>query len=88
MTMATTTNDKSAEAIQVWLTDRLAAVLNISPDAIDSSESFDRYGLDSLAAITLTGDLEEWLDCELPVTLAWDYPTIELLSAYLAELVA
>ncbi len=86
--MANEPNDKSAAAIRVWLTDRLATVLNIAPVTIDSSESFDRYGLDSLAAITLTGDLEEWLDCELPVTLAWDYPNIELLSEYLAELVA
>ncbi len=76
------------ENIQAWLIAHLATVLDISPTEINIHEPFDRYGLDSLAAITLTGELEEWLDQELPVTLAWDYPNIELLSQYLVELAA
>ncbi len=78
----------TAEIVQTWLVARLATVLDIPAAEIDIDAPFDRYGLDSLAAITLTGGLEEWLDQELPVTLAWDYPNIALLSQYLVELAA
>ncbi|CAN5410856.1 hypothetical protein BH10CHL1_BH10CHL1_06700 [soil metagenome] len=78
----------TAELVQAWLISHLATVLDISPAEIDIHAPFDRYGLDSLAAITLTGELEEWLDQELPVTLAWDYPNIELLAQYLVEIAA
>jgi len=78
----------TAEVIQEWLVAHLATALELPQNQIDIRESFDRYGLDSLAAVTLTGALEEWLNTELPPTLAWDYPNIEELSQYLAELVA
>jgi acyl carrier protein len=76
------------ELIQEWLTIHLAQVLDLQPQDIDPDTAFDRYGLDSMAAVTLIGDLEEWLGQELPATLAWDYPNIAELSQYLAEVVA
>ena len=76
------------DAIEQWLVTHLAGALNLPVDAIAVDTPFDRYGVDSLIAVTMTGDLEEWLGIEIPVTLAWDYPTIQLLAAYLAELAA
>jgi acyl carrier protein len=83
-----TTTDRQSitvETIQEWLTAHLATALKLQPDEIDIHTPFDRYGLDSLAAVMLTGELEEWLGCELRPTLAWDYPNIEELAQYLAE---
>ena len=31
------------------------------------------------------GDLEDWLDLDLPDTLFWDNPTVEKSAQYLAE---
>lgn len=76
------------DAIEQWLITHLAGALNLPVDAIAVDTPFDRYGVDSLIAVTMTGDLEEWLGIEIPVTLAWDYPNIQLLAAYLAELAA
>lgn len=76
----------SVEAIQQWLISHLAGALNLPTSAIDLETPFDRYGVDSLIAVTMTGDLEEWLGVEIPVTLAWDYPNIALLAVYLAEI--
>ncbi|PSB08739.1 8-amino-7-oxononanoate synthase [Pleurocapsa sp. CCALA 161] len=74
-----------AEAIQGWLIDKLAEVLEIEPNQIDVGQDFEEYGLESAEAINLSGDLEDYLDCRLPPTLLWDYQNIETLAQYLAK---
>jgi acyl carrier protein len=73
------------EALQMWLIKQLAEQLSHDPSTIKVSEPLTRYGLDSIDAVTLVGDLEDWLDMKLPDTLFWDYPTIAKASQYLAE---
>jgi acyl carrier protein len=73
------------ENIQAWLVSYLVKALEIEPNQIDVTISFDRYGLDSAAAIGLTGDLADWLGRDLDPTLLFDYPTIEALAQHLAE---
>lgn len=75
----------STEAIQAWLITRVAKALQLQPEEIDIKEPFARYGLDSLAAVSLSGELEDWLGREFPATLAWDYPNIESLAKYLSD---
>ncbi|NJO97502.1 MAG: aminotransferase class I/II-fold pyridoxal phosphate-dependent enzyme [Pleurocapsa sp. CRU_1_2] len=74
-----------AEAIQGWLIDKLAEVLEIEPNQIDVGQDFEEYGLESAEAINLSGDLEDYLNCRLPPTLLWDYQNIETLAQYLAK---
>lgn len=74
-----------AEAIQGWLIDKLAALLEIEPNQIDVGQDFEEYGLESAEAINLSGDLEDFLGCRLPPTLLWDYQNIEALAQYLAH---
>ena len=69
--------------IQAWLIDYLSELLEVKPDAIDVKVTFDRYGLDSSAAVGMTGALEDWLGYELDPTLIYDYPTIEALASNL-----
>lgn len=71
--------------IRDWLVTHLAELLDISPDDVDTDITFDRYGLDSSAAIGLTGELEDWLGISIEPTLLYDYPTVEALVWYLAE---
>lgn len=72
-------------AIQSWLVTQLADQLSLEAEEINVSEPLTRYGLDSIDAVTLVGDLEDWLDLELPSTLFWDYPTIEKSAQYLVS---
>ena len=76
---------KSAPEIQAWLVFYLAKLLNIEPEDVNVTIPFERYGVNSEDAIILSGDLQEWLGCELDPTLLYDYPTIEALVQYLAE---
>lgn len=76
---------KSADEIRSWIVDYLSDLLEVDADEIDVTIPFDRYGLDSSAAVGLTGDLEDWLGMEVPPTLLYDYPTVEALVDYLSK---
>lgn len=81
-----TSNSKvSQTSIQNWLVNQLSEVLSLSPNEIDITESLTRYGLDSIDAVTLVGDLEDELDMELPDTLFWDHPTIAQVAQFLVD---
>ncbi|MGF1589152.1 MAG: acyl carrier protein [Pleurocapsa sp.] len=71
--------------LQTWMIEYVAELLEVEPDKIDVAIAFDRYGLDSSAAVGLAGDLEDWLERELDPTLLYDYPTIGSLSEHLVE---
>ncbi|MEM7760413.1 MAG: acyl carrier protein [Cyanobacteria bacterium P01_A01_bin.40] len=86
MIQDTTANRASVAEIQDWIISYLADLLEIEPEEIDVTVPFDRYGLDSTAAVALTGDLEDWLETEIDPTLLYDYPTVEALVQHLASI--
>lgn len=55
-----------------------------SSQKLDKSTGLIDWGLDSLMAIELRNQLQSSLECSLPSTLFFDYPTIEALVKYLA----
>ncbi|MGK7951742.1 MAG: aminotransferase class I/II-fold pyridoxal phosphate-dependent enzyme [Xenococcaceae cyanobacterium] len=73
------------EVIQNWLIERLAKSLEIEPQKVDIHKDFSEYGLDSVEAINLSGELESFLGCRLSPTLLWDYQNIHALARHLAE---
>ena len=77
--------DPDVAAIRRWLVSYLVREFNVDPDEVDVAAPFDDLGLDSAAAVTLTGDLEDWLGRQLSPELAYEYPTIEALATYLAR---
>lgn len=78
----------SADTLRSWLTTRVAAYLDRSPEEIDTAEPLSRYGLDSLTAVALCADLEDEYGIEAGPELAWDYPTIDALSAVTSQMIA
>ena len=74
----------SQEVIEGWLIDKVAESLQIEPHEIDIDREFSDYGLDSVEAINVSGELENYLGCRLSPTLLWDYQTIASLAEYLA----
>lgn len=75
----------SREAIQRWLQLYIAESIQVRAEEIDVRLPFSYYGLDSVAVLVISGELEIWLGRELSQTLTWDYPNIELLSIFLAH---
>jgi acyl carrier protein len=78
-------SNSNIETIQNWLVNQLADQLSLDPTTISVTEPLTRYGLDSIDAVTMVGDLEDWLDEELPSTLFWDHPTIAKSAQFLDE---
>jgi phthiocerol/phenolphthiocerol synthesis type-I polyketide synthase C len=72
-------------AIQAWLTDYVSRLIKTEPQTIDVHEPLENFGLSSIDAVSLSGDLESWLGIQLSPMLVYVYPTIEALALYLAE---
>ena len=70
-------------AIQQWLAAELSEYTGLDPAHIDITTPCTEYGLDSIAGVSIAGDLELWLDLQLSPTLLWDYPSIALASEHL-----
>lgn len=71
--------------IQSWLIRRIAAQLKVTPESLDSHRPLAEYGLSSMVAVQLSGDLEEWLGRALSPTLLYDYPSIQDLAQFLSS---
>lgn len=77
---------RNADSLQAWVIDWLSRELKIPPREINVQENLLVYGIDSVSAIMLAGDLEDFLGRRLPPTLLWDHPTVASLVQRLQEL--
>ncbi len=75
----------SREDIVGWIVNGLSECTGVDPQDIEVHQPCSAYGLDSLAGVTLTGDLELWLNVRLSPTLHWDMPSIDQLVWYLVD---
>ncbi len=73
----------STAAIARWLTTRVASYLDTEPGAVDPDLPLAEYGLDSVYALSLCGEIEDELRLTVEPTLAWDYPTVNAMAGYL-----
>jgi acyl-CoA synthetase (AMP-forming)/AMP-acid ligase II/acyl carrier protein len=79
--------DRLAERIERWILDWMIEHAAVSAAEIDRHKPFAEYGMDSLTAVELSHQLEEWLGVELTAVIAWNYPTPHKISQYLARTV-
>jgi len=67
------------------LVEKISRLTGLLPEQIDITEPFASFGIDSVAAAGLSGELANWLGEQLPPTITWDYPTVKLLAGHLAS---
>lgn len=67
--------------------EQVARILGIDLADLPKEENvgFTSLGMDSLISIELRNQLQRSLDCALPVTFAFDYPTVEKAVAYITQ---
>jgi acyl carrier protein len=83
--MPVPTTGHTTESLTTWLAERIALYLKRQPDGIDADVPLAEYGLDSVAALSLCGDIEDDFDLVIEPTAAWDYPTVNALAGHLME---
>jgi acyl carrier protein len=81
-------NTVDVQAIRAWLVRHLAKVLNVDGSSIDPQMRFGELGLDSTAAVTLTGELSDWLDADLEPDMALVHNSIDALAERLVDRLA
>jgi len=81
-------SSKTVEEIQAWLAQKIAEILQLSPEQIDFKQPLAVYGLSSVKAASIAAELEKWLGMTVAPTIVYDYPTIQALSDYLAPTIA
>lgn len=63
----------------------LAHALSVPSSDIDDEREFDAYGLPSLEAVMLTGELEEWLGRPVDAEAAFEHASVARLARHLAH---
>lgn len=71
--------------VQKWMSEWLVVHAGIQPGDLDIDKPFGEYGLDSMTAIELSGEIEDWSGVQLTPVVAWNYPTIAKLSGYMVD---
>lgn len=75
----------SDRAIRAWLVTRVAQHCGVAPDQIDTESALTRYVMDSVSAVTIAMELQQWLGRAIPPTIVFDSPSVSLLAQRLAN---
>lgn len=68
-----------------WMATWMIVRAGVDPQEVDLNKPFAEYGLDSLTAVEMSGEIEDWSDVELTPVVAWSYPTVSKMSAYITD---
>ena len=74
-----------ADKIEKWMLEWLIERAAVPANEVSRDKPFAEFGLDSLTAVELSQELEDWVGVEVVPTIAWNYPTPAALSGYLAR---
>ncbi|WAZ25623.1 acyl carrier protein [Streptomyces cinnabarinus] len=74
--------------LEPWLTGRVAFHLRKAAEEIDPDTPLADYGIDSVAAISICGEIEEKYRIPVSPTIAYDFPTVHAIAAHLADRLA
>lgn len=85
MTNEPTAGVRTPVQLRQWLIERIAGYLETTPAQVDSRLPFVELGLDSVYALTLSGDIEDTFGIEVEPTMAWDHPTVAALADAIFE---
>lgn len=73
--------------MNAWLQERVALYLDQPPESIELDTPLTDYGMNSVYAISVLGDIEDDLGIEIPdLTVMWDHPTVRRLADHLQSL--
>jgi len=75
----------SQQQLTTWLVNKVIAIAKIEAHEIDINEQFINYGLNSVDAVTLSGELEDFIGYEIPASIMYEFSTINELAQHLSR---
>jgi acyl transferase domain-containing protein len=78
--------DDRRTVLESHVRDQVSRVLGIAATSLRGDRGFAELGMDSLMSVELSNRLKRSLKRQLPATLAFEQPTIDVLTGYLAGL--
>jgi acyl carrier protein len=85
MSSSVSTGTFSPESLQTWFVTQMAEQLEIDPEDVEVTDTFESYGLSSAKAMLIATRAEKMLGFQISPSILFRYPTIEGLSRRLAE---
>ncbi|MGI5459786.1 acyl carrier protein [Streptomyces sp. CA-249302] len=85
---STTDGPVTEEAIRAWMVDYMVNKLSVDPATVDTSRSFEDYGLDSRTGIQMCGKLEKFVELRLSPALLYEHGSIDAVVTYLGRQLA
>lgn len=73
------------DSLRGWLVSELAHRVNCAESDVDTAKPFDAYGLDSRAAVQVSGALEKVVERRLSPAILFDHGTVDDLAGYLTR---
>jgi acyl carrier protein len=80
--------DRLVDRIETRLVQWIMQRCDLAVGEVDRHKPFAELGLDSLSAVELSAELEQWLQVQIPAVAAWNHPTPHAMARYLAQLAA
>ncbi len=74
----------SSSQIQQWIFNYLHLNAGVPVEELALDKPFTAYGLDSITAVRVSGELSDWMKREISPTVVYDYPNVEALANYLS----
>ncbi len=75
----------SREEIRSWLVARVARHCQVAESEIDPGLAINSYVLDSVSAVTIATELQDWLGRTISPTVLYDSPSLSVLAGRLAD---
>lgn len=72
-------------SVEEWICERMSDLLDMESDEVDVHRPVAAYGIDSVDAAYLVGDLEEWMGRKIPPDFVWEWSTVREIAKRLAE---
>ncbi len=76
----------SGAAVEAWLVKSVSDRTGISTGEIELDDPFTRSGMDSVAALELVAEIEDFYGVVVPDTAVWSHPNIRSLATLVVAL--
>jgi len=77
--------NKNIDEIEAVIVEHIVKSTGLAVSEIDRTRRFDHYGLDSMDAVSMIGDLEDLVGRPLSAALPYHYPTVDALARRLHD---